>query len=313
MQGLTLAFNVVTPLVIYMVIGVIIRLLKLFSDSTLKELNNVIFKVLIPFSLFFDIYSADLGSVVSAPLFLWTCGLITATFVIALLVSIKAMPNDRADIPTVAQGIYRSNTVLFGTVISRSIAGEEGAAIMAALFVVVVPLLNILAVIDFEVMRGGKVDLKKTLWQIVKNPLVVAGILGGVVNLSGLKLPELVCQPLITLGDLASPLALVVLGAMLSFKSMVSHKGRLLTAVFCKLVAVPAVCLTVMALLGYRGAAMAALLAVFASPTAVASTPMAQTLGGNVKLAGEIVALTTAFSVVTVFLFIAVLSNLGLL
>ena len=59
MQGFTLAFNVVVPLVIYMGIGVIIRLLKLFSEDTLKELNNVIFKVLIPFSLFFDIYSAD--------------------------------------------------------------------------------------------------------------------------------------------------------------------------------------------------------------------------------------------------------------
>ena len=99
---------------------------------------------------------------------------------------------------------------------------------------------------------------------------------------------------------------------MLSLKSMVSHRGRLLAAVFCKLVAVPAVCLTFLALLGYRGPAMAALLAVFASPTAVASTPMAQTLGGNVRLAGEIVALTTVFSIVTVFLFIAVMSNLVL-
>ncbi len=312
MQGFSLAFNVVVPLVIYMAVGVLIRALKLFSEDTLRELNAVIFKVLIPLSLFFDIYSADLDNVVSAPLFLWTSGLITATFVIALLVSIKLIP-DRADVPTVAQGIYRSNTVLFGTVISRSIAGETGAAIMAALFVVVVPLLNILAVIDFEVMRGGKVNIKKTLWQIAKNPLVVAGILGGLVNLSGIRLPELVCAPLMTLGELASPLALVVLGAMLSFKSMVSHRGRLLAAVFCKLVAVPAVCLSIMALLGYRGASMAALLAVFASPTAVASTPMAQTLGGNVKLAGEIVALTTALSVVTVFLFIAALSNLGLL
>ncbi len=312
MQGFSLAFNVVVPLVIYMAVGVLIRALKLFSEDTLRELNDVIFKVLIPLSLFFDIYSADLGDVVSAPLFLWTSGLITATFVVALLVSVKLIP-DRADVPTVAQGIYRSNTVLFGTVISRSIAGETGAAIMAALFVVVVPLLNILAVIDFEVMRGGKVNIKKTLWQIAKNPLVVAGILGGLVNLSGIRLPELVCAPLMTLGELASPLALVVLGAMLSFKSMVIHRGRLLAAVFCKLVAVPAVCLSVMALLGYRGASMAALLAVFASPTAVASTPMAQTLGGNVKLAGEIVALTTALSVVTVFLFIAALSNLGLL
>lgn len=311
MQGFTLAFNVVVPLMIYMGVGVLIRLLGLFSQDTLKELNDVIFKVLIPLSLFFDIYRADLSSAVDGPLTAWTAGLITLTFVTALLICKRTIP-DRADVPTVAQGIYRSNTVLFGTVISRSIAGETGAAIMAALFVVVVPLLNILAVIDFEVMRGGKVNWKKTLWQIAKNPLVLAGLLGGAVNLTGIRLPELLCAPLVTLGELASPLALVVLGGMLSLKSMVSHRGRLLAAVFCKLVAVPAVCLTFLALLGYRGPAMAALLAVFASPTAVASTPMAQTLGGNVRLAGEIVALTTVFSIVTVFLFIAVMSNLGL-
>ncbi len=311
MQGFNLAFGVVVPLIVYMGIGMLIRALGLFSEDSLKEMNTVIFKVFIPLSLFFDIYSADLGSVVDAPLFLWTAGLITASFVIALLICKKTIP-DRADVPTVAQGIYRSNTVLFGTVISRSIAGETGAAIMAALFVMVVPLLNILAVIDFEVMRGGKVDMKKTLWQIVKNPLVLAGILGGLVNLSGLRLPELICQPLVTLGDLASPLALVVLGAMLSFKSMVSHRGRLLAAVFCKLVTVPVICIGIMALLGYRGPTMAAILAIYASPTAVASTPMAQTLGGNVNLAGEIVALTTVFSVMTVFLFTAVMSNLGM-
>lgn len=311
MQGFALAFNVVVPLVVYMGIGVLTRLLGLFSEDTLKEMNAAIFKVFIPLSLFFDIFNADLGAAFQGPLMMWTAGLITASFVAALLVCKRTIP-DRADVPTVAQGIYRSNTVLFGTVISRAIAGDEGAAITAALFVVVVPLLNILAVIDFEVMRGGRMNWRKTLWQIVKNPLVLAGIFGALANLSGIRLPEIVCQPLITLGTMASPLALVVLGATLSFRSMVSHKGRLLAAVFCKLVAVPAVCMTVMALLGYRGAAMASLLAMFASPTAVASTPMAQTLGGNVKLAGEIVALTTAFSVITVFLFVAVLSNIGM-
>lgn len=311
MQGLQLAFNVVVPLVVYMGIGVLIRLLGLFSEKTLDEMNTVIFKIFIPLSLFFDIYGSDLGSAVQWPLFVLTVALITATFVAALLICRKTIP-ERADIPTVAQGVFRSNTVLFGTVISNSIAGDEGAAIISALLVVVVPLLNILAVIDFEVSRGGKVDIKKTLWQIAKNPLVLAGIVGAAVNLSGLKIPGILYTPLNVLGDMASPLALVILGAALSFKSMVSHKGRLLAAVAGRLVIAPVVCLVICALFGYRGATMAALLAIFASPTAVAATPMAQTLGGNARLAGEIVALTTVFSVVTVFAFTAVMSNLGM-
>ncbi len=311
MHGFELAFSVVAPLVIYMAIGALIKGLKLFSEDTLKEMNTVIFKVFIPLSLFFDIYNADLGSAVQWPLMIWTLVLITASFVAALLLS-KKFISDRADVPTVTQGIFRSNTVLFGTVITSSIAGDEGSAIMAALLAVVVPLLNILAVIDFEVMRGGKVDVKKTLGQIAKNPLVLAGVLGALVNLSGLRVPEFLYKPLNVLGDLASPLALVVLGGMLSFKSMIGHKGRLLTAVACRLVVVPVVCIAIMALLGYRGAPMAALLAVFASPTAVASTPMAQTLGGNVRLAGEIVALSTVLSVVTIFLFTAAMSSMGL-
>ena len=311
MQSFELAFNVVVPLVVYMAIGVIIKLLGLFSEDTLKEMNTVIFKVFIPISLFFDIYNADLGAAVQWPLMIWTLALVTASFLVALFFCGKFIP-DRADVPTVTQGIFRSNTVLFGTVISSSISGDSGSAVMAALLAVVVPLLNILAVIGFEVTRGGKVDVKKTLLQIAKNPLVLACVLGAIVNLTGLKIPPILDKPLNVLGDMASPLALVVLGGMLSLRSMVSHKGRLLTAVFCRIVAVPAVCVGIMALLGYRGAAMAALLAVFGSPTAVASTPMAQPLGGNARLAGEIVALSTVLSVVTIFLFTAAMSSLGL-
>lgn len=311
MKGFSLAFHVVEPLVIYMAIGVLVRKLKILSDGTLKEVNTFIFKVLIPLQLFFDIYSADLGSAMDPKLFAATGALITASFAAALFVCKKTIP-DRADVPTVTQGVYRSNYVLFGTVISASLAGRSGEAVTAALAILVVPLLNILAVIAFESQRGGKINYRKLFVQIVKNPLVAAGILGALVNVSGLRLPELVVSPLTTLGDIASPLALVVLGGMLSIKSIVSHKGRLFAAVISKLVVVPIVCLPIMAALGYRNETLVALLAVFASPTAVASSPMAQALGGNARLAGEIVALTTAGSILTVFLFIAAFSSLGL-
>ncbi len=312
MSGFTLAFNVVEPLVIYMAIGVLARRLKIMGEETLKEVNTFIFKVLISLQLFFDIYYADLSSALDPKLFILTGALITLAFVTAFVLCKRAIP-DRSDAATVAQGIYRSNYVLFGTVISSSLAGESGLAVTAALSIVVVPLLNILAVIDFEASRGGKINIKRTLLQIVKNPLVLAGLLGAAVNASGLRIPELIAEPLNTIGDVASPLALVVLGGMLSVKSIVSHRGQLIAAIVGKLVIVPLVCLSVMIALGFRGDALVALLAVFASPTAVASSPMAQTMGGNARLAGEIVALTTAFSILTVFLFIAALSGLGLL
>ena len=65
--------------------------------------------------------------------------------------------------------------------------------------------------------------------------------------------------------------------------------------------------------LGMRGDVLIALLAVFGSPTAVSSAPMAQAMGGNGELAGEIVAITSVCSIVSVFLLVFALSRFGFL
>lgn len=311
MASFQIAFDLVAPLVIYMAVGRVVRLLDLLSGESLRQINAMIFKLLIPLQLFFDIYSADLGATADPALFIWAGSLTVAVFLVTLFVT-KRTVKDRPDVPTMTQAIFRSNSVLFGSVISSALAGEAGAAVSAALSVLIVPLFNILAVIVFEVERGGKVDLRRVLINIAKNPLVDAGVLGAVVNLTGIKIPALIFTPLNTLGDLATPLALVVLGAMLSLGSIVSHKRLLFTAVFCRLVAVPAVCLGVLIALGFRNEMLVVLMAVFASPTAVASAPMAQSMGGNCILASEAVALSTVFSIITVFLFTFTLSSLGL-
>lgn len=80
-----------------------------------------------------------------------------------------------------------------------------------------------------------------------------------------------------------------------------------------RLICVPLVTLLVGWLLGMRGVELIAVLSVFAAPTAVASTPMAQEMGGDAELAGEIVAVTSFFSIITIFLWILVMSKLGLL
>lgn len=312
MGNLLLAFRVVVPLVIYMAAGGLIRKLKILEEEHFKRLNSMIFQTLIPLSLFFDVYASDLKMAFQPKLFGAAAVLILLLFGLSWAV-VPRFIKEPPDAVVVVQGIYRSNYVLFGTAISAALCGEAGEAMTAALAVVVVPLFNVLAVILFESLRGRGARPAELVLHVFQNPLVDAGLLGALFNLLEIPLPDMLAAPLMTLGDIAAPLALLVLGGLLSFRSMVSHRTYLLSTVACRLILVPMIAMMVSVVLGFRGEALVALLAAFASPVSVSSAPMAQSMGGNGALAGEMVAVSSAGSVLTLFLFVLALSELGLL
>ncbi len=94
---------------------------------------------------------------------------------------------------------------------------------------------------------------------------------------------------------------------------MKKHWKYLASTAAVRLVTAPLLMIFTGAFFGYRADILVVILAVFASPTAVASAPMAQTMGGNGELAGEIVASTSVLCVFTLFLFVFGLSQIGLI
>ena len=76
---------------------------------------------------------------------------------------------------------------------------------------------------------------------------------------------------------------------------------------------VPVVFLSIAIALGYRGPELGALLALYASPTAVTSFTMAEHMGGDGELAGQIVTVGSMLSLATIFAAIVILENLGML
>lgn len=310
MEALLPAAKVVVPLLVYMTIGGWIRKASIFSLENFKAQNRLVFRVFLPLTLFFNIYEADLGEVLRPGIFAFAFVFILLEFVVSWILFTRAI-RDRADAASMIQGVYRSNFVLFGNVVSGSLCGEEGLALVAALSALVVPMVNILAVILFEVKRANNVNIPELIVSIFKNPLVDAGILGCVFKLFHIPFPAFLHEPLAALGDIATPLALVTLGGILSFGSMVKHRKYLVAAAAGRLVVVPFLALAAAVAAGYRGDELVAVLAIFASPTAVASTPMAQSMGGNGELAGEIVAVTSVCCIVTMFLFVFFLSRGG--
>ena len=79
-----------------------------------------------------------------------------------------------------------------------------------------------------------------------------------------------------------------------------------------RLVIVPAVALSLAIYLGFRDIELVTLLAIFASPCAVASFAMAQQMGSDADLAGNCVVYTTGLSCFTIFCWVFVLKTLGL-
>lgn len=312
MESFNLALSVVVPMLVYMLTGGIITKCGLFKPEQFRSLNALLFKVFIPLSLFFNVYSVDLRSVIVPNIFLF-CALGVIVAVLLAYLVIRPLVKGSIDRATVVQGVYRSNFVLFGITIAQSLCDADGVALVSALSAVVIPMFNVIAVILFEVSKGGKVKPAKLILNIFKNPLVQAGILGAVFSLLRIQLPALLASPLKTLGGIATPVALVALGGILSFNSVVAHRKLLVMSVLGRLIFVPVLAVAAAILMGFRGNELIAVMAVFASPTAVSSAPMAQAMGGNGDLAGEIVVMTSAFCIFTIFLFTFFMSGFGLI
>ena len=131
---------------------------------------------------------------------------------------------------------------------------------------------------------------------------------------AGLKLPSLLAGNVIKpLASMATPAAMLSLGSGFDFSSMKRWARHLAVVCAGKLVILPAVLVCLAVLLGIRGADLIAVLVYSGAPTAVNSYSTAASMGGNEELAGEIVAVTSLLSILTMFLFLSGMGISGLL
>lgn len=114
------------------------------------------------------------------------------------------------------------------------------------------------------------------------------------------------------MADVASPLALIILGASISFQSVRAEKRQLVITVLTRLLIVPAVWTAIAVPLGIRGIHFATLTVMLCGPAAVSSFTMAQAMDCDGELAGNTVVFTSALSVGTIVLWLFFYKNLGM-
>ena len=311
MENLMISANAVLPMCLVMALGYGTRRLGWLRREEISTINKIAFRIFLPCLLYYNIYCSDLSGSFDPLLMAYAVGGVLLTFGLALGYTLltEKLPERRG---VLIQGMFRSNYVIMGIPVATALLGADQLGTVSILIAVIVPLFNMLAVVVLEVFRGQKPKPLHILCQIAKNPLVIGSLLGILTLVAGIRLPHILEQTIQSVSAIASPLQLFLLGAFFQFSGLKTYRRELVTVSIAKLIVSPGLFLGLGALLGFRGVAFVSLIGIFASPTAVNSFTMAQQMGGDAELAGDIVVTTSAASILTMFLWIFLFKSLGM-
>ena len=310
MENLMISANAVLPMCLVMALGYGTRRLGWIRREEISAINKIAFRIFLPCLLYYNVYCSDLSGSFDPLLMAYAVGGVLLTFGLSLGYTLltEKLPERRG---VMIQGMFRSNYVIMGIPVATALLGADQLGTVSILIAVVVPLFNMLSVVVLEVFRGQKPKPLHILGQIAKNPLVIGSVLGILTLAAGIRLPHILEQTIQNISAIASPLQLFLLGAFFQFSGLKTYRRELVTVSAAKLIVAPGLFLGLGALLGFRGVAFVSLIGIFASPTAVNSFTMAQQMGGDAELAGDIVVTTSAVSILTMFLWIFLFKSLG--
>ncbi len=311
MQALSIAFHAIVPLFLIIALGFGVKRLGWIGPEDVRRFNKVCFYTFMPVMLFYNIYTSDFSHAVRLPYALFVVGMALAMILLAFLITLAAekTPERRG---VMIQAAFRSNFVLLGLPIAEELLPNANFGVTALMIAIVVPIYNMMSVVVLEYFRGGKPKLGEVLLAVIKNPLIIASVVGLLMKALHITLPDVLVSFAGKMNSAATPLILMLLGASFEVRHIARYKKQLLVCVGLRLLVFPGAILTLAAAVGLRDIEFVTLLAMTAAPIAVNSFNMAQQLGGDSELAGSAVVISTAGSLFTLFLWITLFKQLGM-
>ena len=323
MNSFIFAANATLPIVLTVALGYFIKRLGIVTQSVASSVNKIVFRVLLPAMLFVNIYEIESIGSINLTYVGYVIGITVALFLIFIPI-VSRLFSKRNQRGVILQAIFRSNYALVGIPLAEALFGSEGVALASILAAFIIPVFNILAVICLSIYSDEKrPSVRSILIKILQNPLIISVVTALLVlavralfvrldfsfRLSDAK-P--LFKVLKSLSSAATPMALLALGAQFEFSAIPALKRQIIFGIAIRNAFIPAAALSIAYAMGiFEGAHFATFVAMFTTPVAVSSVPMAESMGADHRLAGQIVIWTTILSSVTIFLASLILKSLG--
>ena len=314
MENLIFSLNATVPVFAMIVLGMFFKKIGIIDDVFASRMNKFVFLIPLPVLLFKDLVTLDFKTIWDTKFVLFCFFITILSILIVTLLSflLKNKQNQGEFI----QASYRSSAALLGIALIQNVYGK---AIMAPLMIIgSVPLYNIMAVVVLSFFSPERKGLSKEVWLktikgILTNPILIGIVVGILWSLFHLPMPTMLDKTVTSIGNVATPLGLMAMGATFNYKEALGDLKPALCAAFIKLFGFCAMFLPLAIYLGFQGEQLIAILVMLGSATTVSCFVMAKNMGHTGILTSTVVMLTTIFSGFSITMWLYILKTLQLL
>lgn len=306
---LSVFYSGLGSIAIIMVLGFLLGKFKLVSEQTNKQLTNLLLTVFMPAALF-SAFPAEYNQE-SANLF--NSGFLAGFLVMfSLIIIARIIFNKKwmkSELSRESQfALIFNNATFLGYPIVVSTFGSAGILAYCGFIVA----FNI-ALFSYGIWLFEQKISFKLLHSIIFNPNIIAVLLGMVVFLLNVKLPDFVTDAVGYVGGATTPLSLICIGYMLSQAKLkkIITKWRLMIVAIIQLTVGPLATWALLTLLHFPIEVVSVCTLIQALPTATSLALFAVKYGGNEAESSELVTISTLFSIGTLPLMIFLLLNLA--
>lgn len=319
MDIFSFSFNAIFPLILVVSLGYFLKHINLLEEEFILKANQFCFMVAFPLQLFYNIYHLNLSLSLDASFIFFIVASIII-MVLGLFWLVPILVKDTTKYGAFIQGAYRSNFLLIGLPLASNLFGETGVQTASIALPIVVPIYNFIAVIILSLFAnhrhsetGDKIRILSLMGTILKNPLIIASFLGLLMSLIRFPIPLFLDRAVHDVGTIATPFALILLGAQFSFQALHGRIKLAIVASLLRVLILPAIIISVAILLGFRGIELGIVMIIFSTPSAISGYIMSKNMDNDAELSGQIIVLTTLLSSLTLFAWVFSLRWFGLI
>lgn len=303
MDSLIFSLNATVPVFLLIVVGWGLQKIGVLTPAFCGVSDKLVFHVALPIMLFCDLSRTDIKASFDASYLLF-CALVTTLIFFTLWFTAKHLLRDQTLVGEFVQVSYRSSAAILGCAIIKGVYGTIG---MAPLMILgSVPLFNIYAVLVLSMEGPHEQDamlwprLRSALFHVIQNPIIIGIALGLVASVFELtSIPPILNKTLSSLSSLATPLALLSIGASFQGKKAIGQLPLSSVAATIKLLLLPALFLPLAIHFGFTESKLVALIVMLGSTSTPTCYIMARNLGHKGTLSISVIVLTTVLSAFT--------------
>lgn len=293
---MTLILTTISPIFILLMLGYLAKQTGFLPANFWPYVEKASYYVLLPALLILNLSQAQIH---------WseTSRLVIGIILVPILAGLVSWPFklvlslNAAGYTSFFQGVVRFSTYI-GLALSTAFpapAPTLGALVLA----VMIPVVNILCVLVFALFVQKQLDWGVLFKSLATNPLLMACIIGSILNILPWKLPVIVIDVLKQLGQMALPAGLLAVGAGLNLVALNGLHKPFFWSAALKLLVMPLLAFGVGLALGLDTTSSAILVLFAALPTAPSAYILARQLGGNAELMAGMITGQTLLAVVT--------------